>query len=109
MPKLLVQVTAAKTGKGLLSLGPPASNPVGGFIRQSGGTLERLLIHIKSNSVTFLTVDYGPPFAVPLNPWFSVPINTVAGDQISVFAEALGGGSSIRYYGSALSLIEGLQ
>ncbi len=108
-PKLLVEITAADSGVGLLSFGPPSTNPVGGFVRQAGGTLERLSLHIERAGVTVLTVDYGPPFAVPLNPWFSVPLTTTAGDSIKVVAEAFGGGASIRYFGASLSLLEGLQ
>ena len=107
--KDLVQIVAANSGKGLLSFGPPGTNPGGGFIGQPGGTLEKLSFHVVQDGVTIVTVDYGPPFSVPLNPWFSVPVDVNAGNVLEIEAEAFGSNSSIRYYGAALSLIGGFQ
>jgi len=107
--KDLTQIVATKSGKGFLSFGPPESDPIGGFIVQPGGTLTKLSLHVLQNGGSLITVEYGPPFASPLNPWFSIPVNVNAGEVILVQAEASGGGASIRYYGAALSLIEGLQ
>ena len=107
--KDLAQIIVTDSGKGFLSFGPPESNPVGGFIVQPGGTLLKLSLDVVQNGATLVTVDYGPPFSAPLNPWFSIPVNVTAGEVLLVRARASGGGASIRYYGASLSLIEGLQ